>query len=137
VTPKPLPESLPKSRFRTVRALWIAVGFVCVGLGVIGALVPVMPSTGFFVAAAFCFARGSDRWLNWLLALPTVGPLVRDYRAGLGMPLRAKVIAVSMLTLAVTISVLRLTILPARIGATALGLVGVWFILVRVPTKRD
>jgi hypothetical protein len=120
-----------------VRTLWIVVGFVCVGLGVIGAFVPVMPSTVFFVMAAFCFARGSDRWLNWLLALPTVGPLVRDYRAGLGMPLRAKVISVSMMTLVVTISVLRLTVLPARIGVTALALMGAWFVLVRVPTKRD
>jgi uncharacterized membrane protein YbaN (DUF454 family) len=42
-----------------------------------------------------------------------------------------------MMTLVVTISLLRLTVLPARIGVTALALMGAWFVLVRVPTKRD
>ena len=112
------------------------MGFFFVGLGFIGAFVPVMPSTVFFIIAAWCFANGSERWLKWLLNLPTVGPLVRDYRAGKGMPARAKVIAISMLSLAVGVSAWRLTVLPARIGVVALGAVGVWFILARVPTQK-
>ena len=120
-----------------IRWLWIAAGFFFVALGFIGAVLPVMPSTVFFIIAAWCFARGSERWLNWLLALPTVGPLVRDYRAGKGMPARAKAIAVTMLSLAVGLSAWRLQALPARIGVIALGAVGALYILTRVPTRRD
>jgi uncharacterized protein len=118
-----------------LRWFWIGAGFFFVALGFIGAFVPVMPSTVFFIIAAWCFARGSERWLNWLLALPTVGPLVRDYREGKGMPARAKVISVSMLTVAVLLSAWTLHTIYGRVGVLALGSVGAWFILARVPTK--
>ena len=118
-----------------VRWFWIGLGFFFVALGFIGAFVPVMPSTVFFIIAAWCFSRGSERWLQWLLALPTVGPLVRDYREGKGMPARAKLIAVSMLSVAVLLSAWRLQTVYGRIGVIALGAVGAWFILARVPTR--
>jgi uncharacterized protein len=118
-----------------LRWFWIGAGFFFVALGFIGAFVPVMPSTVFFIIAAWCFARGSERWLNWLLALPTVGPLVRDYREGKGMPARAKLISVSMLTAAVLLSAWSLHTMYGRVGVLALGSVGAWFILARVPTK--
>jgi uncharacterized protein len=125
------PSSLPN----LFRWAWIAAGFFFVALGFIGAVVPVMPSTVFFIIAATCFARGSERWLNWLLALPTVGPLVRDYRAGLGMPARAKTIAVGMLSCAVLLSAWRIQSVYGQVGVLSLGAVGAWFILTRVPTR--
>ena len=120
-----------------LRWFWIGSGFFFVALGFIGAFVPIMPSTVFFIIAAWCFARGSERWLNWLLALPTVGPLVRDYRDGKGMPARAKLISVSMLTVAVLLSAWSLHTIYGRFGVLALGGVGAWFILARVPTKSS
>lgn len=119
-----------------IRWVWIGVGFFFVSLGFIGAFLPVMPSTVFFIIAAYCFARGSRRWLEWLLALPKIGPLVRDYRAGKGMPLRAKRIAASMCSVAVLLSTLATESWAARALALALGAVGVWFILFRVPTRQ-
>jgi uncharacterized protein len=118
-----------------LRWFWIGAGFFFVALGFVGAFVPVMPSTVFFIIAAWCFARGSERWLNWLLALPKVGPLVRDYRDGHGMPARAKLISVSMMTIAVLLSAWSLHTIYGRFGVLALGAVGAWFILARVPTK--
>jgi uncharacterized protein len=120
-----------------LRWLWIAAGFFFVAIGFIGAFVPVLPTTDFFILAAACFARGSTRWLNWLLALPTVGPLVRDYREGKGMPARAKVISVSMICVTVLFSAWRFHTIYGRVGVLALGAVGVWFILARVPTRSS
>jgi uncharacterized protein len=134
----PGPQETPKialSISAPLRWFWIGAGFFFVALGFIGAFVPVMPSTVFFIIAAWCFSRGSERWLNWLLALPTVGPLVRDYRDGKGMPARAKWIAVSMLSLAVSFSAWQLQTPYGRVGVLALGAIGVWFILARVPTR--
>jgi uncharacterized protein len=128
-------NSVRSPALNPIRWFWIAAGFVCVALGFIGAVVPVMPSTVFFVMAAWCFTRGSERWLAWLLALPTVGPLVRDFRAGKGMPARAKLIAVGMLCLGVSFSVWQLQSIYPRVGVVALGAVGVWFILTRIPTQ--
>jgi uncharacterized protein len=125
----------PANTATPLRWLWISGGFVFVAIGFVGAFVPVLPTTDFFILAAACFARGSTRWLNWLLALPTVGPLIRDYREGKGMPARAKLTSVSMLMLAVLLSAWRFHTIYGRIGVLALGVIGVWFILARVPTR--
>lgn len=126
----PQPRQVPLAR----RLVWIPVGLVCVGIGSIGVVVPGLPSTGFFVLAAAAFARSSPRLEAWLLGLPGVGPLVRDYRAGLGMPKRAKVTAIVMMSTAVIASAV--VVDPVWLKATILlaGVIGTVVVL-RVPTK--
>jgi uncharacterized membrane protein YbaN (DUF454 family) len=119
------------------RALWFVGGWVAVVIGGIGVVVPGLPTTGFFVLAASCFARSSPRFERWVLDLPTVGPMVRDYRAGLGMPRRAKVLAVSMIVAMSALSaVLALEHPIARAVLAVVAAVGVWFVAVRVPTRE-
>lgn len=118
-----------------LRGLWIALGFVCVGLGFLGIVLPGLPATGFFVAAAWCFSKSSEKFLSWLLDLPVVGPLLRDYRAGLGMPLRAKWAASVSLSLAVGFSSgFAIRLLWGKVGCITLGLIGLWYIWTQVPT---
>ena len=119
-----------------LRPLWFGLGWVCVALGMIGAVVPIMPSTVFFVAGAACFARSSPRFERWILELPGVGPLVRDYRSGSGMPRRVKIYVVVIIALAVSISAWRVPHIIAKIGSLSLGTVGILYILARVPTKE-
>ncbi len=73
---------------------------------------------------------------QWVLGLPKVGPLVRDYRAGLGMPMRAKVIAISSIIVACSLSAaLTLDSWWLRATVAGLGVIGcvvVW----RVPTAE-
>lgn len=80
------------------RRLWLAGGFVCLALGAIGLLLPLVPTVPFVLLAAACFSRGSERWERWLLQHPRLGPLVRDWRDHHAMPLRAKIIATAMMT---------------------------------------
>src|SRR5688500_15537454 len=86
----PLSRPLP----RPVRLVLLAAGWAAVGIGLFHLFVPGLPSTVFLVIGLWCFARSSPRFERWLLELPVAGPLLRDYRAGLGMPLPAKVVAV-------------------------------------------
>jgi uncharacterized membrane protein YbaN (DUF454 family) len=119
------------------RGAWMALGFVCVGLGSIGVIVPGLPTTVFFLAAASCFARSSPRFEKWVLSLPGVGPMVRDARAGLGMPGRAKIAAITMIWVAIALSLVALWATPwAVILVAALGLIGTAYIVWRVPTRE-
>jgi uncharacterized membrane protein YbaN (DUF454 family) len=68
-----------------MRGLALALGFFFTGLGFLGSLLPVLPSTPFFLLAAYFFSRSNPRLEAWLLSLPKVGPLIRDYREGRGM----------------------------------------------------
>ena len=119
------------------RWLWFGGGLVSVGLGSLGVIVPGLPTTVFFIVAAACFARSNPRFEQWVLDLPRIGRMVRDYRAGLGMPRRAKVLAVS--TIVVVAGASGLFVIDNRAvgaGVLLLALVGVAFILLLVPTRE-
>ena len=71
----------------------------------------------------------------WVLDLPSIGPMVRDYRAGLGMPRRAKVTAAVMIVIFVSISAWIVDGWLVRAAILIAGLVGLAVILFRIPTK--
>jgi uncharacterized membrane protein YbaN (DUF454 family) len=128
--------ALPQ-RGPVARAGWLVGGLVAVALGGIGIVVPGLPTTVFFIVAAWCFSHSSPRLERWVLNLPRIGPMVRDYRAGLGMPRRAKLIAISMIVVFVTLSVtLFIDTWPPRLVVLALGAIGVAYIALRVPTRE-
>lgn len=118
-----------------LRLLWIILGWFFVGLGFIGAFLPIMPTTIFLILAAYFFARGSVRFYNWLMNNRLFGRLLRDWRAGLGIPLRAKAIAIAMITLTIGSSAaFFVEILAVRLLLIAIGL-GVISYLLRQPTR--
>jgi uncharacterized protein len=122
---------------RIARAVWLLVGLLAVAIGAIGIVVPGMPTTVCFIVAAWCFSRSSPRLERWVLDLPRIGPMVRDHRAGLGMPRRAKAIAVSMIAVAVAVSVtVGIDTWPTRLVVLTLGAVGVIYVAARVPTRE-
>ncbi|MET0826999.1 MAG: YbaN family protein [Acidimicrobiales bacterium] len=127
----------PVDRSRSVRAGWLAMGLVCVGLGGLGIVLPGLPTTVFFIAAAACFSKSSPRLEAWVLGLRGVGPMVRDHRAGLGMPRRAKVLATACIVLFVGLALwLAIEHLALRGVVAVAGLVGVVVIWWRVPTRE-
>ena len=112
-------------------------GLLAVAIGGIGVVVPGLPTTVFFIVAAWCFSHASERLERWVLDLPRIGPMVRDHRAGLGMPRRAKLVSIAMIVTAVGLSVtLGIDSWPIRIVVLSLGAVGIAYIAVRVPTRE-
>lgn len=118
-----------------VRFLWLVLGLLFTGLGVVGAFLPVMPTTVFLLIATFFFARSSPKFYNWLLNNRTFGPLIRDWRAGLGLPLRAKVLAVLLIGMSVGSSILFVSVLWVQLMLAVIA-VGVSTYLLTRPTKR-
>jgi uncharacterized membrane protein YbaN (DUF454 family) len=80
-----------------VRYAWLALGWLLFGVGIVGVVVPGLPTTGPMLLALACFARGSARLHAWLLNHAVFGPPLRDWQERRVIPLRAKVIAVSMM----------------------------------------
>lgn len=76
-----------------LRPLALLFGFICAGLGLIGALLPLMPSTIFFIGAAACFAYASPRLEAWLLSFDFIGDAVRAWRERGAIALHAKLAA--------------------------------------------
>lgn len=81
----------------SARLFWLLGGIVALILAAIGVLLPVMPTTPFILVAAFCFSRSSRRLEAWLLANPTFGPVILDWRESGAIAPRIKLIAVGLM----------------------------------------
>jgi uncharacterized membrane protein YbaN (DUF454 family) len=105
-------------------------------LGVIGILVPVLPTTPFLLVAAFFFARSSDRFYHWLVNNRWFGEYIRNYREGRGIPLREKVVALTLMWLTIILAVIY-TVEAWWVRTLLVAIaIGVTIHLVRLPTYR-
>ncbi len=93
-----------QARSLTLRYLLFACGCLSVVLGVIGIFLPVLPTTPFLLLAAACFARSSKRFYLWLVMHPKLGPWVRDYLDGQGLPLKGKIWALALMWTSISLS---------------------------------
>ena len=96
----------PIVKNKALRWLLIISGTIFVGLGVIGIFLPVLPTTPFLLAAAWCYARSSERYYNWLISNKRFGKYIKDYREGKGIPVRAKITAITLLWLTISLSII-------------------------------
>ena len=86
-----------QTRSLALRYLLLACGCISVVLGVIGVFLPVLPTTPFLLLAAACFARSSQRFYLLLVTHPRLGPWIRDYLDGQGLPIKGKVWALLLM----------------------------------------
>ena len=68
-----------KSNSTVMRGLWLLGGFITLGLGALGVVLPLLPTTPFILLAAFCFARSSNRLHRWLHQHKVFGPLIENW----------------------------------------------------------
>lgn len=76
----------------------LALGWACVALGMIGVVLPVLPTTVFFILAAFFFSKGSPRLRGWLINHAKFGPSIRAWEETGAIPRRAKQMAIAMMS---------------------------------------
>ena len=79
------------------RTAWLGLGFASLGLGLAGAVLPLLPTTPFLLLAAWAFSNSSERLHRWLLEHPRLGPVILDWRRHRRIPLSAKVLATVLL----------------------------------------
>lgn len=117
------------------RGLWVAGGVFSLLLGFAGVFLPLLPTVPFVLLAGYCFARGSRRAEAWLLNHPSLGPMVKDWRANRTLPMRVKCLAWTMMALG---SLWALWLLPSPwcwLPALACLAVGGW--MWKLPTRQE
>ncbi len=111
-------------------------GLLCVGLAVVGIFLPLLPTVPLLLLAAACFARSSERFHAWLLEHTYLGPMIRDYLDGQGIPLKAKISAIALMWAAIAISLYVVSVDWVRLLLIAIA-AGVTIYLARLPLASE
>lgn len=130
---KPRPELANGYR----RRLYYMAGLVFLGIGGLGVVLPILPTTPFLLLASYFFARSSPRLEAWLRRAPYFGPLIHDWEEHRGVRPRVKASAIAIVVLVIGATVL-FSGAPVWAKWSAVGLagIGVACILFVVPTLK-
>ena len=97
----PVAHEINPSKSVLVRALLIVVGTIFLIIGVIGIFLPLLPTAPFVIVTAACYAKSSSKFYNWLLGLPIIGKLLKNWREQRRIPFRVKVAASTAIVITV------------------------------------
>jgi uncharacterized protein len=130
-------EPLPPKMTGLRRALFVVAGLVFVGIGGLGVVLPVLPTTPFLLLASYCFVRSSPRLNRWLLRNRVFGPFLRDWQRHRGVRLHVKIAAVLVLILGLGISLaLVQPAWPWALAIVGLGMIGL-IVVLRLPRIKN
>jgi hypothetical protein len=130
-------KSAKPGKNKFIRLLWIILGSLFVTVGYIGIFVPGLPTTVFLILAAACYIRSSKKLYNWLINNKHFGQLIKDYYDGKGMPLKSKVIALSMMVIFCSFAIFFVVeILWVNLIIFLAGITGFLYISMKIPTKK-
>ncbi|MEC5424625.1 YbaN family protein [Virgibacillus sp. C22-A2] len=110
--------------------LLIISGSIALGIGITGIFLPLIPTTPLLLLAAACYVRSSDRLYHWLITNKYFGSYIENYRAGKGIPLKAKVVGVALLWISMLYTII--FVVPLIMVKLLLFLIAsffTWFIL--------
>ncbi len=94
-----------RSKHKLVKGLLLVAGLICLSFGVLGIVLPILPTTPFLLAATACFCKSSDRMYSWLLNNRLFGSYIRNYKEGKGLGLKTKITTLSVLWGTIGISI--------------------------------
>jgi len=121
---------------KPIQILLITLGTFFVGVGIAGIFIPVLPTTPFLLLSAALYAKSSKRFYNWLINNRIFGQYIKNYREGKGIPLRLKIITITLLWITIGCSaIFAVDILWVRILLVAIA-VGVMVHVVRIKPKK-
>ena len=119
---------------KIINGIFIALGFLFVGLGVVGIILPLLPATPFLILAAVCFARGSEKFHRWFLGTAMyqtyVEPAVNKKERA------AKKKALGTLCLIFTISFLIVPVWQAKAVILAVALFHIYYFTFKIKTAK-
>lgn len=128
---------------KLIRTLWLIAGTICVVLGAIGIVLPILPTTPFLLAAAACYYKSSPRMHRWLLNNKWFGEYIRNYTEGKGLTKKTKITALVLLWATIGISTVFMLnrllsaqlVLPMQIIMIAVA-IAVSLHILRLPTFK-
>lgn len=117
------------------KLIYLVIGFISLGLGVLGLFLPILPTTPFAILSAYLFSKSSERCHQWLLSQPLLGPLIINWERDGVIRLKAKIWSTSLLIPLFTYTLIFVKVsIYIKMIVTLIGLCVLTFIWTR-PSK--
>jgi len=116
----------------------LSIGFISLGLGIIGIVTPALPTTPFLLLTSFCFIRSSERLYNWLIHHKIFGAYIYNYIKYRAVTKKTKISAIVFLWFSLSVSIMLVDKLLVRIILILIGcVVSVHILLLNTLTKKQ
>ena len=89
-----------------IKGLYIGIGTFSLGIGIIGIVVPLLPTTPFLLLSAACYAKGSERMYHWFINIKWIGNVIKNYHEGKGISIKGKIISIIFLWTTIAVSMM-------------------------------
>ena len=114
--------------------VFIILGFLFTGLGAVGAMLPILPTTPFLLVASFFFTRGSERFNNWFRNTKLYKNYLEDYEKKRAMTLKAKISILSFASIMLLFPLIYIDVSAMRIFIISLYIIKYYYFIFRIRT---
>lgn len=122
---------------RAVRVVWFMAGSICLFLGLVGIVVPLLPTTPFLLAAVACYLKSSVRAHRWLLTNRLFGGYLKNYKEGRGFSVLSKITILMILWATISVSIFLVNILLAQLALIVVAVAVSAHVMLLPTLKRE
>lgn len=120
------------------KVILVIFGTISLGIGLIGIIVPGLPTTPFLLLTAGLYVRSSEKWYQKLISIPFLGSYILNLRAKRGMTVKVKLFAIGIMWLMILLSSLYfIEAVEYKLLVTTIGIIGTLVMGFIVPTDSD
>ena len=113
---------------------YITLGFIALGLGLIGVILPILPTTPFLLVTSFCFAKGSEKFHTWFTNTNIYKKHLESFVKERAMTLKQKVVLLSFVNFMLAFPLILVDVLPMRITIIVLIIIKLYYFIFKVKT---
>tara|TARA_B100000902_G_scaffold67196_1_gene73451 strand:+ start:10504 stop:10971 length:468 start_codon:yes stop_codon:yes gene_type:complete len=127
------------NRSQISRFIWFTIGFMIMCVGLVGIVIPGLPTTPLMILAAACYAKSSQKFYDWIINNKMFGHHVKNYREGKGIPSKSKRFIIPTIWIFVLFAVfygIPERLIYAKVATLILALIGTIFII-KIPNLQE